>query len=127
MFKVSRKPPHRVGFVLPGVQRPDVPGRRPLSTRRAQSRPRLACPLYVWKIMQVNDWGLGAAPRASTGRARGFGSFLRSFTFRQIFSLFNDNIERASVGGSFYIQISRSFWAAITTLLFSFTKHVTKG
>ncbi len=86
MFKASRKPPHRGGFVLPGVQRPDAPGRRPLSTRRAQSRPRLACPLYVWIIMQVNDGERGTAPRASTGRARDIGSFLRSFTFRQIFS-----------------------------------------
>lgn len=87
MFKVSRKPPHRGGFVLPDVQRPDAPGRRPLSTRRAQSRPRLACPLYVWKIMQVNGGGRGTVPRASTGRAGDSGSFLRSFTFCQILSL----------------------------------------
>lgn len=86
MFKVSRKPPHRGGFVLPGVQRADVPWRRPLSTRRAQSRPRLACPLYVSISMRVNDWGRGAGSRASTGRAGDSGSFLRSFTFRQILS-----------------------------------------
>jgi hypothetical protein len=40
----------------------------------------------VLKIMRVNDWGRVSAPRASTGRARGSGSFLRSFTFRQIIS-----------------------------------------
>lgn len=94
MFKVSRKPPHRGGFVLPGVQRPDAPGRRPLSTRRAQSRPRLACPLYVWKTMQMNDGGRGAGSRASTGRAGDSGSFLRSFTFRQIPSVFHSTFER---------------------------------
>ena len=54
------------------------------STAGAQSGPRLACPLYVWKTMQVNDWELGVAPRASTGRAQLMGSFLRSFTFRQV-------------------------------------------
>jgi len=46
------------------------------STHSAQASPRLACPLYVWKTMQVNDWGRGAAPRASTGRARDIGSVL---------------------------------------------------
>lgn len=86
MFKVSRKPPHRGGFVLPGVQRPDAPGRRPLSTRRAQSRPRLACPLYVSISMQVSGWGRGRVPRASTGRAGDSGSLSRAFTFRQILS-----------------------------------------
>ncbi|MFM5842326.1 hypothetical protein [Aeromonas sanarellii] len=42
--------------------------------------------------MQVNDWGRGAAPRASTGRARGFGSFLRSFTFFQTLSSVKEKI-----------------------------------
>ncbi len=62
----------------------------PLSTRRALSRPRLAYPLYVWKIMQVNDRRRGAASRASAGRARPSRSFLRSFTFRQILSLLGE-------------------------------------
>ncbi len=44
---------------------------RPLNTLRAQSGPRLACALYVLKIMQVNDWWRVSAPRASTGRAGG--------------------------------------------------------
>jgi len=74
---------------LPGVQRPDAPGRRPLSTQRAQSRPRLACPLYVSISMRVNDGGRGTAPRASTGRAQDVGSSQRSFTFRQILSRTN--------------------------------------
>jgi len=59
---------------------------RPLNTQRAQSGPRLACALYVSISMQVNDWGRVSAPRASTGRTRGSGSFLRSFTFCQILS-----------------------------------------
>ena len=58
----------------------------PISTQRAQLKPRLACPLYVWKIMQVNDWGRETVPRASAGRAGDNGSFSRSFTFRQILS-----------------------------------------
>jgi len=41
----------------------------PASTQRAQSNPRLACPLYVSISMQVNDWWRLSAPRASTGRA----------------------------------------------------------
>ncbi|MNG74183.1 hypothetical protein D3C79_326570 [compost metagenome] len=49
------KPPHRGGFVLLGVKRADARGLLPLSTRRAQSRPRLACPLYVSISMRVND------------------------------------------------------------------------
>lgn len=36
--------------------------------------------------MQVNDQVQGATPRASAGRACDNGSFLRSFTFRQILS-----------------------------------------
>ncbi|GKQ73916.1 hypothetical protein KAM447_04240 [Aeromonas caviae] len=60
----------------------------PASTAGAQSGPRLACPLYVWKIMQVNDWGRETVPRASAGRARPIRSFSRSFIFRQILSLF---------------------------------------
>jgi hypothetical protein len=58
----------------------------PASTAGAQSGPRLACPLYVWKIMQVNDWGRETVPRASAGRAGDNRSFLRSFTFCQILS-----------------------------------------
>ena len=57
-----------------------------LCTAGAQSGPRLACPLYVWKIMQVNDCGRETAPRASAGRARDSRSSPRSFTFRQILS-----------------------------------------
>lgn len=83
MFKVSRKPPHRGDFVLPGVQRPDAPGRRPLSTRRAQSRPRLACPLPVSISIRVKGCWLPAAPRVSVGRERPISSLLRSFTFRR--------------------------------------------
>ncbi|WP_374811553.1 hypothetical protein [Aeromonas allosaccharophila] len=56
-------------------------------THSAQARPRLACPLYVSISMQVNDWWRLSAPRASTGRAQLFRSFLRSFNIRQILSL----------------------------------------
>ena len=59
---------------------------RSLNTQRAQSGPRLACACYVLKTMQVKDWWRGSAPHACTGRTRGAGSFLRSFTFRQILS-----------------------------------------
>jgi hypothetical protein len=76
-----REAPHRGGFVLPNVQRVNAPGRRPLSTRCAQSSPRLACPLYVWKIMQVNDGGRGTAPRASAGRVGDVGSFFAILHF----------------------------------------------
>ncbi|MFM4793228.1 hypothetical protein [Aeromonas hydrophila] len=58
------------------------------STHSAQARPRLACPLYVSISMQVKDWYRLSAPRASTGRAQPSRSFLRSFTFRQILSVF---------------------------------------
>lgn len=60
---------------------------RPLNIQRAQSGARLACALYVLKIMQVNDWGRVSAPSASTGSAWGSGSFLRSFTSCQILAL----------------------------------------
>jgi len=59
----------------------------PASTAGAQSEPRPACPLYVSISMQVNDWWRLSAPRASTGRAQLFRSFLRSFKIRQILSL----------------------------------------
>lgn len=100
MFKVSRKPPHRGGFVLPGVQRPDAPGLRPLSTRRAQSRPRLACALPVSISIRVKDCWLPTAPRASAGRAGDTGSFLRSFIFRQIHSILE-----LSFLGKLYVDI----------------------
>lgn len=58
----------------------------PAAQRERAARPRLACALYVSISMQVNDWGWVSAPRASTGRARDAGSFLRSFIFRQILS-----------------------------------------
>lgn len=58
----------------------------PAAQRERAARPRLACPLYVWKIMQVNDCGRETAPRASAGRAGNNGSFSRSFAFRQILS-----------------------------------------
>ncbi|WP_223920688.1 hypothetical protein, partial [Aeromonas caviae] len=45
-----------------------------------------ACPLYVWKTMQMKDGGRGTSPRASAGRAGDAGSFPRSFTFHQILS-----------------------------------------
>lgn len=61
---------------------------RSLNTQCAQSGPRLSCALSVSISMQVKDWGLAFAPRASTGRAWHFGSFLRSFIFRQILSGF---------------------------------------
>ncbi|MEV3831676.1 hypothetical protein RI534_20870, partial [Aeromonas allosaccharophila] len=59
----------------------------PCITAGAQSEPRPACPLYVSISMQVNDWWRLSAPRASTGRAQLFRSFLRSFKIRQILSL----------------------------------------
>lgn len=55
--------------------------------RGVETPPRLRA-LNVWKIAQVKDWGRLAAPRASAGRTRDMGFFLRSFTFRQILSLF---------------------------------------
>lgn len=58
----------------------------PASTAGAQSGPRLACALYVSISMQMNDMKGILVPCASTGRAWHMGSFLRSFTFRQILS-----------------------------------------
>lgn len=70
----------------------------PAAQRERAARPRLACPLYVWKIMQVNDQVQGATPRASTGRAGDNGSFLRSFTFRQILSFSRSPTSACSPG-----------------------------
>lgn len=81
VFMVSYlKPPHRGGFVLLGVQRPDAPG------RAVKTPPRL--PALCVENHAGERRGRGTAPRASTGRARDYGSFLRSFISRQILSLY---------------------------------------